>query len=145
MPDQERQQPLGGLPDRVDGGNAVSDEKRSWPTEIRLGKDRKTLTVRFDDGADFALAAEYLRVLSPSAEVQGHSREQRVTVGGKAEVSIAAIDPVGNYAVRLTFSDGHNTGIFSWTYLRRLGEERETLWAEYLQELASKGLKRSPA
>jgi DUF971 family protein len=121
----------------------LPDEKRPWPVEIRLGKDRKTLTVRFDDGAVFALAAEYLRVLSPSAEVQGHSREQRVTVPGKIGVSIAAVDPVGNYAVRLTFSDGHNTGIFSWAYLRRLGEERETLWAEYLQELSAKGLKRS--
>jgi DUF971 family protein len=122
----------------------LAEEKRPWPVEIRLGKDRKTLTVRFDDGVDLALAAEYLRVLSPSAEVQGHSREQRVTVPGKIDVAITAVDPVGNYAVRLTFSDGHNTGIFSWPYLRRLGEERETLWAEYLQELAAKGLKRSP-
>ncbi len=121
----------------------MPEEKRPWPVEIRLGKDRKTLTVRFDDGVDLELAAEYLRVLSPSAEVQGHSREQRVTVPGKIDVAITAVDPVGNYAVRLTFSDGHNTGIFSWPYLRRLGEERETLWAEYLQELAAKGLKRS--
>ena len=122
----------------------MAEEKRSWPLEIRLSKDRKTLTVRFDDGADFALSAEYLRVLSPSAEVQGHSREQRVTVPGKEAVAIAAIDPVGNYAVRLTFSDGHNTGIFSWSYLRRLGEEEGTLWQEYLGELAAKGLSRSP-
>jgi DUF971 family protein len=121
----------------------LPEEKRPWPSEIRLGKDRKTLTVRFDDGADFALAAEYLRVLSPSAEVQGHSREQRVTVGGKIDVAITAVDPVGNYAVRLTFSDGHNTGIFSWPYLRRLGEEREALWGEYLRDLAVKGLKRA--
>ena len=118
-------------------------EKRPWPTEIRLGKDRTTLMVRFDDGTDFALSAEYLRVLSPSAEVQGHSREQRITVPGKQDVAITAVDPVGNYAVRLTFSDGHNTGIFSWSYLRRLGEERETLWREYLAELASKGLTRT--
>ena len=123
----------------------MSDEKRPWPVEIRLAQDRKTLTVRFDDNADFGLAAEYLRVLSPSAEVQGHSREQRVTVPGKIDVAIAAVDTVGNYAVRLTFSDGHNTGIFTWPYLRRLGEEQETLWAEYLQELAAKSLKRSPA
>ena len=120
------------------------DEKRPWPVEIRLGKDRKTLNVRFDDGKDFALAAEYLRVLSPSAEVQGHSREQRVTVGGKTDVTVTAVDAVGNYAVRLTFADGHNTGIFSWAYLRRLGEERETLWSEYLNDLAAKGLSRSP-
>ena len=120
----------------------LSDERKPWPVEVRLSKDRKTLTVSFDDGADFALPAEYLRVLSPSAEVQGHSREQRVTVPGKMAVSITAIDPVGNYAVRLTFSDGHNTGIYSWSYLRRLGEERESLWAEYLGELAVKGLSR---
>mgnify|MGYP001553875786 CR=1 FL=1 len=96
-----------------------------------------------DDGVDVELSAEYLRVLSPSAEVQGHSRDQRVTVPGKIDVSITAIDPVGNYAVRLTFSDGHNTGIFSWSYLRRLGEEHEVLWGEYLNELAAKGLSRA--
>lgn len=122
----------------------MSDERGPWPVEIRLSNDKKTLTVRFDDGTDFALSAEYLRVLSPSAEVQGHSRDQRVTVPGKREVAITAIDPVGNYAVRLTFSDGHNTGIFSWSYFRRLGEERETLWQEYLGELAAKGLSRDP-
>jgi DUF971 family protein len=122
----------------------LTEERRPWPLEIRLGKDRRTLAIRFDDGVDFALPAEYLRVLSPSAEVQGHSREQRVTVAGKSGVSVTAVDPVGNYAVRLTFSDGHNTGIFSWSYLHRLGEEREALWAEYLRDLAAKGLKRSP-
>jgi DUF971 family protein len=121
----------------------LTDEKRPWPTEIRLSKDRNTLTVCFDDGVDFGLSAEYLRVLSPSAEVQGHSRDQRVTVPGKIDVSVTAIDPVGNYAVRLTFSDGHNTGIFSWSYLRRLGEERDVLWGEYLGELAAKGLSRT--
>ncbi len=121
----------------------MTDEKRPWPTEIRLSKDRKTLTVRFDDGVDFQLSAEYLRVLSPSAEVQGHSRDQRVTVPGKIDVSVTAIDPVGNYAVRLTFSDGHNTGIFSWSYLHRLGEERDALWGDYLGELAAKGLSRT--
>jgi DUF971 family protein len=121
----------------------LTDEKRPWPTEIRLSKDRKTLTVRFDDGVDFQLSAEYLRVLSPSAEVQGHSRDQRVTVPGKIDVSVTAIDPVGNYAVRLTFSDGHNTGIFSWSYLHRLGEERDALWGDYLGELAAKGLSRT--
>jgi DUF971 family protein len=120
----------------------VSTEKKPWPTEIRLKKDRRGLLVRFDDGADFELPAEYLRVLSPSAEVQGHSKEQRVTVPGKAEITISAIDPVGNYAVRLTFADGHNTGLFSWPYLRKLGEEREALWAEYLADLKAKGLSR---
>jgi len=121
----------------------LSDEKRPWPIEIKLGRDRKTLNIRFDDGADIQLSAEYLRVLSPSAEVQGHSREQRVTVAGKTNVTVSAVDAVGNYAIRLTFSDGHNTGIFSWPYLRRLGDEREALWGEYLQDLAAKGLTRS--
>jgi len=121
----------------------LTDEKRPWPVEIRLGKDRMTLTVRFDERTVFSLPAEYLRVLSPSAEVQGHSREQRVTVPGKIDVSITAVDPVGNYAIRLTFSDGHSTGIFTWSYLHRLGDQRGALWGEYLQELAAKGLERS--
>jgi DUF971 family protein len=122
----------------------VADRAEPWPTEIRLKKDRKTLAIAFDDGTAFDLPAEYLRVLSPSAEVQGHSPEQRQTVGGKIEVAITAVDPVGNYAVRLTFSDGHNTGLFSWTYLRRLGAERDTLWAGYLADLKAKGLRREP-
>lgn len=120
----------------------MADRAEPWPTEIRLKKDRKTLAVAFDDGATFDLPAEYLRVLSPSAEVQGHSPEQRQTVGGKIDVAITAVDPVGNYAVRLTFSDGHNTGLYSWTYLRRLGAEQETLWAGYLADLKAKGMRR---
>jgi DUF971 family protein len=115
-----------------------------WPTEIRLSKGRRTLTVGFDSGESHALPAEYLRVFSPSAEVQGHSPEQRVTVGGKAEVEILKVDPVGNYAVRLTFDDMHNTGIFTWGYLLKLGQERETRWAGYLDELQAKGLSREP-
>jgi DUF971 family protein len=115
-----------------------------WPTEIRLSKDRRTLNVAFDSGEDHALAAEYLRVFSPSAEVQGHSPEQRVTVGGKQAVGIAGIDPVGNYAVKLRFDDGHDTGLFTWKYLLKLGREREQLWAGYLAELAAKGLSREP-
>ena len=119
-------------------------EKQPWPTEIRLRKNRTALLVRFDDGKEYDLSTELLRVLSPSAEVQGHSPEQRQTVPGKAKVAITAIDPVGNYAVRLTFSDGHNTGLFSWTYLRHLGENREGLWAGYLADLKAKGLAREP-
>ncbi|MCW5695288.1 MAG: DUF971 domain-containing protein [Bauldia sp.] len=117
-------------------------ETKPWPTELRLSRDKRTLTVSFDDGREFAIAAEMLRVLSPSAEVQGHSPEQRKTVAGKAAVEVAAIQPIGRYAVRLTFSDGHNTGIFTWDYLRKLGDEREALWAEYVAELAAKGLSR---
>ena len=115
-------------------------EKQAWPTEIRLRKDRRGVLIRFDDARDYDLSAEFLRVLSPSAEVQGHSPEQRQTVPGKANVAVTAIDPVGNYAVRLTFSDGHNTGLFSWTYLRHLGENREKLWNDYLADLKAKGL-----
>jgi DUF971 family protein len=119
-------------------------ETKPWPTEIRLRKDRRSLGVAFDDGASFEYPAEFLRVLSPSAEVQGHSKEQRQTVPGKIDIAIAAVDPVGNYAVRLTFGDGHDSGLFSWSYLRKLGEERETLWADYLAELKAKGLSREP-
>lgn len=116
-----------------------------WPTEIRLSKDRRTLTVGFDTGENHALAAEYLRVFSPSAEVQGHSPEQRVTVGGKANVEILKVEPIGNYAVKLTFDDTHNTGIFTWSYLAALGREQAGRWAGYLRELESKNLSREPA
>jgi DUF971 family protein len=126
------------------GREAMAERKEVWPSEIRLRKDRRSLLVRFDDGADFDLPAEYLRVLSPSAEVQGHNPEQRQTVPGKIDVAISAIDPVGNYAVRLTFSDSHNTGLYSWGYLRRLGEERQKFWGDYLAELKSKGMSREP-
>ena len=117
-------------------------EKTPWPTEVRLHKDRRTLTVQFDDGVTHDLPAEMLRVLSPSAEVQGHSPDQRVTVAGKRDVAIAALEPIGNYAVKITFDDGHDSGLFSWTYLRQLGDERETLWSGYLNELAAKGMSR---
>ncbi len=110
-----------------------------WPTEIRLRSDRRLLVVGFDDGRRFELAAEYLRVLSPSAEVQGHSPEQRKIVGGKKDVLISAIDPIGNYAVRLTFDDGHNTGLFSWRYLLELGVNHERNWATYLADLRRAG------
>ncbi len=113
-----------------------------WPTELKLDKDKRSLTVSFDDGASFALPAELLRVLSPSAEVQGHSEDQRVTVAGKANVAIAKLEPVGNYAVRIVFDDGHNTGLYSWTYLRELGENRAERWRDYLADLSAKGLTR---
>lgn len=116
-----------------------------WPTEIRLAKDRRHLAVTFDSGESHTLSAEYLRVLSPSAEVQGHSPEQRQTVSGKKDVLILDVTPVGNYAVRLTFDDMHSTGIYTWSYLLRLGREREALWGEYLAELEAKGLTREPA
>lgn len=114
-----------------------------WPTELRLDKERLVLTVTFDDGKSFALPAEFLRVLSPSAEVQGHSAEQRVTVAGKKSVGIARLEPVGNYAVRIVFDDGHDTGLYAWSYLQTLDQERDKRWAEYLSALAVKGLSRS--
>ena len=113
-----------------------------WPTELRLDKDKRVLTVTFDDGQSFALPAELLRVLSPSAEVQGHSEAQRVTVAGKKNVGIARIEPVGNYAVRIVFDDGHDTGLFVWDYLRELGENKEARWQGYLNDLAAKRLSR---
>jgi len=113
-----------------------------WPTELRLDKDKRVLTVAFDDGQSFALPAELLRVLSPSAEVQGHSEAQRVTVAGKKNVGIVRLEPVGNYAARIVFDDGHDTGLFVWEYLRELGESQEARWQAYLQDLAAKGLSR---
>ena len=113
-----------------------------WPTELKLDKGRRVLTVTYDDGVSFALPAEFLRVLSPSAEVQGHSPEQRVTVAGKKSVGIARLEPVGNYAVRIVFDDGHDTGLYVWAYLRELGENRDARWQGYLNDLAAKGLSR---
>jgi len=113
-----------------------------WPTEIRLSRDRRALAVSFDNGESHALSAEYLRVFSPSAEVQGHSPEQRVTVGGKAKVEILKVEPVGNYAVRLRFDDLHDTGIFTWKYLLTIGREHPERWARYIKELKEKGMTR---
>lgn len=115
---------------------------RPWPSELRLRKDRKMLTVAFDDGEKFDLPAEYLRVCSPSAEVQGHSPSERRTVAGKENVEILELHPVGNYAVRLVFDDTHSTGIFSWDYLFELGRDREENWRRYLADLDAKNLSR---
>jgi DUF971 family protein len=113
-----------------------------WPRELVLSREERLLRVTFDDGSAFALPAEYLRTHSPSAEVQGHSAAERRTVGGKMAVAISAIEPVGNYAVRLIFDDGHTTGLYSWSYLHELGREMETRWRRYLEELAAQGLSR---
>src|SRR5215216_6137179 len=115
-----------------------------WPTEIRLAKDKRTLHVAFDDGAAFDLPAEYLRVSSPSAEVQGHSPSERKTVPGKKSVMIIGVEPVGNYAVKLVFDDMHSTGIYGWDYLHELGAKHEQRWADYLADLDAKGLSRDP-
>jgi DUF971 family protein len=113
-----------------------------WPTEIRLKDKGRMLAISFDAGQSYELSAEYLRVMSPSAEVQGHSAAERKTVGGKQNVAIIQVEPVGNYAVRLVFDDMHSTGIYSWRYLHELGSQYQTRWAEYLTELEAKGLAR---
>lgn len=115
---------------------------RHWPREVRLNRAERVLSVTFDDGSHFDLPAEYLRVESPSAEVQGHSPAQRRWLGGKSGVAITGVEPVGHYAVRLTFDDGHDSGIYSWSLLHRLGRDRDTLWPAYLAEIAARGLSR---
>jgi DUF971 family protein len=105
---------------------------RPWPTEIRLSPDKRTLTVVFDSGETFALPAEYLRVESPSAEVQGHTAAEKKIVTGKQNVTILEIEPVGNYAVRLVFDDGHDSGLYAWDYLFELGSELDSRWLAYL-------------
>ena len=107
--------------------------KRPWPTELRLSNDKSRLTVVFDTGEQFALPAEYLRVESPSAEVQGHGAGQKQIVTGKEHIKIVSLEPVGNYAVRIQFDDGHDTGLFSWDYLHELGREQREKWAAYLK------------
>jgi len=114
----------------------------AWPVEIRLVKDRRALHVTFEDGNTFTLSAELLRVTSPSAEVQGHSEAQRKTVGGKRNVTILSVDPVGNYAVRLGFDDMHSTGIYSWAFLNDLVVNAERRFQDYLDDLQAKGLDR---
>ena len=116
-----------------------------WPVELRLKKAEKLLEVAYDDGSRFRLPAEYLRVESPSAEVQGHGPGQKTLVAGRVHVGIIALEPVGNYAVRITFDDLHDTGIYSWAYLHELGLRQETLWRTYLDGLAAQGLSREPA
>jgi DUF971 family protein len=112
--------------------------------EIRLEKATQVLEVAFDDGARFSLPAEYLRVESPSAEVQGHGPGGKKIVPGRRHVGIIGIEPVGNYAVRLLFDDLHDTGIYSWDYLHELGRERERRWLMYLDALRAGGLSREP-
>ena len=114
------------------------------PVEIRLHQKSRVLEISFDDGKSYRLSCEYLRVYSPSAEVRGHGPGQEVLQEGKKEVEIAAIEPVGNYAVRPVFSDGHDTGLYSWDYLYSLGENQPRLWQQYLDRLALAGVSREP-
>ena len=114
------------------------------PVELRLKKAERLLEIAFDDGKRFRLPAEYLRVESPSAEVQGHGPGERRLVSGRAQVGIMELEPVGNYAVRILFDDLHDTGIYSWSYLYELGIEQEERWRHYLDALAAEGLSREP-
>lgn len=113
-----------------------------WPTELRVADHGHMFHVSFEDGRSYALTAEYLRVESPSAEVQGHAPEQKITVPGKRAVKVVKVDPVGNYAVRLLFDDGHNTGLYTWELLHRMGEEQADKFAAYEAELKRLGLGR---
>ena len=115
-----------------------------WPVEIKIRRAEKCVDVRFDDGTQFTLPAEYLRVFSPSAEVQGHGPSTRNVPGGKRDVGIVKAEPVGNYAVRLIFDDQHSSGLFSWDYLYELGREQDQRFNAYLDELKAKGLARDP-
>ena len=111
----------------------------AWPLEIRLASDERTLHVTFESGENFALTAELLRVESPSAEVQGHGAGQKTTPSGKQNVAISRVEPVGNYAIRLVFDDGHDTGLFSWDILHDYGIRQDSLMAGYLDRLAAAG------
>ena len=115
-----------------------------WPTDLRYSKDAKTLTIVFDDGVEHVLPAEYMRVYSPSAEVRGHGADERKIVPGRRHIGIMKIEPVGNYAVQLHFDDLHDTGLFTWAYLRELGDKQDEWWAQYLADLETRDLSRDP-
>ena len=120
--------------------NASSDPL--WPSELRCSADKKYLSIRFENGDNFTLSAELLRVESPSAEVQGHHPSQAVLQIGKENVNILKISPVGQYAIKLHFSDSHDTGIYSWAYLYKLAKNYDQLWMEYIMKLDESGVKR---
>ncbi|MBX3672985.1 MAG: DUF971 domain-containing protein [Burkholderiales bacterium] len=120
------------------------DRNTPRPTEIKLHQKSRLLEIAYDDGSRFSLPCEYLRVFSPSAEVRGHGPGQEVLQVGKRDVEIKEIEPVGNYAVKLVFSDGHDTGLYSWDYLHELGEKQESSWKSYLARLEAAGASRDP-
>jgi len=121
---------------------SLKQDKIMHPTKLTVRKDKKSLEISFEDNLSYELTAEMLRVLSPSAEVQGHSPDQRKIIGGKRNVKIIKMEPIGNYAVRITFDDMHDTGIFSWAYLQELGENKTKVWETYLAKLESIGATR---
>lgn len=115
-----------------------------WPTELRVFKEEGRMEIEFSDGVTHSLPAEYLRVESPSAEVQGHGPSQKKIVSGRRHVKIAAVEPVGHYAIRIVFDDRHDSGIYSWSYLRELGDSYAEKWAAYQAALLYRGLSRDP-
>jgi DUF971 family protein len=122
----------------------LSEAPESWPVEIRLKRAEKRLEIDYDDGRTFSYPAELLRVESPSAEVMGHAPGQKRIVSGRRHVGIIELVPEGNYAIRIVFDDLHDTGIYTWRYLRELGEAQDETWATYLRALEQEGLSRDP-
>ena len=120
----------------------MPDGNAAWPTDIRLKKRERLIEITFEDGASFSLPAELLRVESPSAEVQGHGAGQKKTLPGKAGIAMESVEPVGNYALRIIFSDGHDSGLYTWEELYRLGRDQEKIWTDYLTALERQGLSR---
>jgi DUF971 family protein len=125
-------------------GELYDNAGRPKPIEIKLKKQEKQLLVSFSDGHAFQFSAELLRVESPSAEVQGHSPAQKQIIAGRRHVGIMGLEPVGNYAIRISFDDLHDTGLFSWSYLYEMGLQQEAVWETYLENLSSNGLSRDP-
>lgn len=134
------------MPTESPTGRAAADDFSTvvWPVEVRLKKEEKRLEIDFEDGRSFSLPAELLRVESPSAEVQGHGPAQKTIVTGRRHVGIMALEAVGNYAIRIKFDDMHDTGIYSWQYLYKLGVTQDGLWQDYLDILTEEGLSRDP-
>ena len=122
---------------------AAAQTERPWPVELKVKRAARRLDIQFDDGSSFSLPAEYLRVMTPSAEDRGHGAGPGRLVFGKQEVGIADLKPIGRYAVRIVFDDGHDTGLYSWDELHRLGRNRESLWKGYLERLAREGKSRA--
>ena len=117
---------------------------QGWPTEIRVDRAEKALEIDFEDGPTYRYPAELLRVESPSAEVQGHGATHKAIVPGKRDVGIVEVEPIGHYAIRIRFDDGHATGIYTWRYLEELGRDQARIWAAYVDALAARGLSRAP-
>ena len=134
------------MPTEPTSGRAAADDFSTvvWPVEVRLKKEEKRLEIDFEDGRSFSLPAELLRVESPSAEVQGHGPSQKTIVTGRRHVGIMALEAVGNYALRIKFDDMHDTGIYSWQYLYKLGVTQDGVWQDYLDILTEEGLSRDP-